>query len=287
MSAMVRSVLAVMTLAFGASALACAEPSDQTADEASSPSSDELQQIPPTGLSKDQLKAEVKRIAVENTLKTDDASLAAARKRLNPLIADLARIYKTPPASVELDNGFAGTWKQLFSDDFRAPPPGAPTADPASIHQVVTKNGYFYNFSNQILPTPPSAPKVVLTVFLRGEYTAAPLAHGLDIKFTRLGTLPSALPASDQIGALAANIESGAIGAPAPGPGSDAGPPPGAGGPPPGAGGPPPGARGPVGVTGKLQNLYLDADLRVALGGTQDQLFNKVYVLERVTPDGK
>jgi hypothetical protein len=269
-----------MALALGASGLACAEPSEQSADESSPPSSDELKQIPPTGLSKDQLKAEVRRIALENTLKTDDASLAAARKQLNPLIADLARIYGTPPASVELDNGFAGTWKQLFSDDFRAAPPGAPVADQASIHQVVTKNGYFYNFSNQVLPTPPSAPSVVLTVFLRGEYTAAPLAHGLDIKFTRLGTLPSALPASEQIGALAANIESGAIGAAAPGNAPGAGPTS-------GTGGPPPGARGPVGVKGKLQNLYLDADLRVSLGGTQDQLFNKVYVLERVPPTGK
>jgi hypothetical protein len=37
-----------------------------------------------------------------------------------------------------------------------------------------------------------------------------------------------------------------------------------------------------VGVKGKIKNLYLDGDLRIAIGGTSEQSFNKLYVLERV-----
>jgi hypothetical protein len=269
-----------LVLASCAGVFACGGANDEEGTVAEA--TEALRQIRPTGLTKAQLKARVRRIASENTLKTDDASRASARAQINPFIADLARLYKTPPATQELSTGgFAGTWKQLWSDDFRPAPPGAPAGDPASIFQVVTPKGYFYNFSNLVVPTPPGAPKVVIGSFLRGAYTLeTPTAHVLDIVFTRVGGLPSALPDSKGLGDLVEAIESGRVA-------GAGGPPGGVGGPPAGAGGrpagPPPGA-GPVGVKGKIQNLYLDADLRIALGGTSEQQFNKVYVLERVTP---
>ncbi len=110
------------------------------------------------------------------------------------------------------------------------------------------------------------------------------VANELDITFTRFGILPSVLPASQAIGALAESIERGEVGAPGAG-GPPAGPPAAASPSSSSAGGPPAGApRGPVGVKGKLRNLYLDGDLRIALGGTADQQFNKIYVLQRVNP---
>ena len=253
---------------------ACA--ANTTASENETPTTEEaLSQIEPTGLSRRALKAAVVRIASENTTKSDAESLIAARKKLNPLIADLARSYRTPAVAAELDRGFAGTWKQIWSDDYRPAPPGAPIPDPSSVFQVITKNGYFYNFGNQVIPTPPGAPRVVVGGFLRGEYTAAPGAHILDIKFTRFGVLPGALPDGAAIGVLALDIERGAVGGPGAASRADTGLQGDAGA---------PGRGGPVGVTGRLQNLYLDGDLRIALGGTKEQQFNKVFVLTRVNP---
>ncbi len=275
-----RTILSGILLLSGAAMVACTAPAETPAegDTLAETATDALSQIPATGLSKDQVKAKVRSLTSEDAAQNDVSRLGATRTRLNPVIADLARLYKAQPVTAELENGLAGTWKQLWTDDFRAPPPGAPKADAASIFQVVTGT-YVYNFSNQIIPTPPGAPKVVVGAFLRAEESVSAGSSVLDIVFTRLGILPTALPAPALIAQLAKDIESGAVGA---------GGPPGAGGPR-GAGGPPgagamPGARGPIGVKGKLRNLYLDGDLRVVIGGTADQSFNKFYILERVKP---
>lgn len=272
-----------------AAGVGCASPTE-TADEGAEVSADELRQIPPTGLSRDKLKSRVIGIASANTLRTDEASLRAVRGQLNRLVADLSRKYKTPAVATELENGFEGTWKQLWTDDFRGSPPGAPAGDPAAVYQVITKKGYFYNFSNLIVPTPTGAPRVAIGAFLRGEAAQdAANAHVLNIKFTKLGALPTSLPDANVLGALVEDIESGKVaattgrpGAGAPGSSGapSAGGAPGTGGAP-AAGGPPPGAT-PVGQEGKLQNLYLDSDLRVALGGTSAQSYNKLYILVRV-----
>jgi len=263
-----KEVLAATSLLAMATTAACTSSTAHDQDDGQRTAAETaLSQVKPTGLTKDQLKERVVDLATENTRNTDAASLAWVREQLNPLIADLARIYGQPPVEQELKNGFAGTWQQLWSDDFRPTPPGAPAGDVASIHQVVTDRGYFYNLSNLVVPTPPGAPAVLLTSFLRGKYEAdeTPPAHVLNIEFTRFGTLNQPLPASEALGQLVDDIESGKVGGAA------------------GPGGPP--GRGPVGVKGKIQNLYLDADLRIALGGTAEQSFNKVYVLTRVTAD--
>ena len=145
MKAQKESLLALLVLAAASALAGCSAASE--GDDASATEVPELRQIPPTGLSLDALKARVTQIASANTTKTDAASLADTRRALNPFVADLARIYKTPAVSVELDNGFASTWKQLFSDDVRPAPPGAPTQDPASIHQVVTAKAHHDDWS--------------------------------------------------------------------------------------------------------------------------------------------
>ena len=275
-----RKLLSGIVLLSGTALAACATPGETSneGEVSAETAADALSQIPATGLSKEQLKANVRRLTSEDTAQNDVSRLGATRTRLNPVIADLARLYKSQPVAKELESGLAGTWKQLWTDDYRAAPPGAPKADASSIFQVVT-GSYIYNFSNQIIPTPPGAPKVVVGSFLRAAESVSPGSSVLDIVFTRLGILPTALPAPALIAQLAKDIESGTVASGGP-PG--VGGPPGPGGPP-GAGAPP-GSRGPIGVKGKLRNLYLDGDLRVVIGGTEDQNYNKVFILERVAP---
>jgi hypothetical protein len=254
---------------------------DDASDSSTEAAAEAIAQIPATGLTEEQLKTKVRKLSAADLEQNDSNRLTATRTALNPVIADLARIYTSVPVTQELEKGLSGTWRQLWTDDFRASPPGVPKVDPAAIYQVVAGT-YIYNFSNQTIPTPPGAPKVVVSAFLRAQPTVTPMSASLDIQFTKLGILPSALPKGDAIGKLAADLESGVVGAGGP-PAGAGGPPAGAGGPPAGAGGPPAGA-GPVGIKGKLRNLYLDGDLRIVRGGTKEQSFNKVYILERVKP---
>ena len=261
----VSHLVPVALLATSSMLVACSSGESSNDEPSFESASDALGQVPSTGLSREALKAEVTRIAVENTTRIEPDNLVATRERINPFVADLARIYGTPNVNEELASGLADTWRQLWSDDVRPAPAGAPKQDPERIYQVVTDRGYFYNFSNQVVPTPPGAPKVVVSAFLRGVYAIAANETSLDLEFTRFGILSTPLPDERTLGTLVDRIERGEVGAPT------------------GAGGPPSGApSGPVGVQGKIRNLYLDRDLRIGLGGTAEQQFNKLYVLARV-----
>lgn len=68
-----------------------------------------LSQVPPTGLSEAALKSKILRIVNENTTNTDADSLREVRAQLNPLIADLARLYGKPSVKDELGRGLART----------------------------------------------------------------------------------------------------------------------------------------------------------------------------------
>jgi hypothetical protein len=227
------SIVALSAIAATACSAETATESDATQDELGSANSKALKQ-------------KLLAIAEANTSNTVD--LAATRKSLNPLIAQLAGIYGSPPAATE--KRVFGVWKQIWSDDFRPSPPGAPAADLTRIYQVVTPNGYFFNFGES------KTPGGAFGTALRGKYASN--GRGLDIEFTRLAALSGALPADSGIGMLATKIENGAEQV------KDFPP------------------RPPIGVQGKLQNLYLDSELRIVQGGTIQQQYNQIYILKRV-----
>lgn len=196
-----------------------------------------------------QLKAQIRQIANANTANETDPGVRAA---LDPLVERLAAIYGRPTAEEELPV-LKGAWHQIWSDDFRRNPPLV-HLDLFNTYQIVTDRGYFYNLSNTRF--------LFFTVIgaLRGAYT--PDGPALDIEFTRFGVATGDLRRTPDLSAFAENIERGqkllfAI------PGN-----------------------GPVGVRGKIENLYLDQDFRVAKGGTAEQNYDRYYILDRVPSTG-
>jgi hypothetical protein len=176
----------------------------------------------------------------------------------------------TQPAQDQLPL-LEGAWRQIWSD-FPYPMSFWNKMDPEQIYQVVTRDGYYYNLSDS-----KALGIVGLTGVLRGAYQ--PNGTGLDIKFTKVGFRFGTLKKNEDLFALAGKLESGAKKFyPIPGGGKA--------------------PKGPVNISGRLENLYLDDDLRIDRGTQNDFVDSKgkvlvpgysdrIFVLDRVTTPAK
>ena len=200
-----------------------------------------------------ELKAQVRAISLQNLGNRDN--LSATRATLEPLVQELAKFHS--PASAEADLGLtAGAWKEIFSDDVEPEPPGFKT-DRDGVYQVITSEGYFYNFGNLNGPGP-----LKLLGVLRGVYT--PTADFLNIEFTKVTIRPRPLREGEILTDLVEKLEAGDVFTISP-PGDNKFP------------------KGPVGAKGNIKNLFIDGDFRVATGSNfADGKFD-MYVLDKVT----
>jgi hypothetical protein len=251
-------LLSAFTLSF--SVVACAVPAaEDTAQVSSSLSTDG--QLTDGELAA--TKAEVRRIALANTLRQDN--LDAVRAELDPLVDRLARHFGARPATAKLPL-VAGAWRQMWSDfPYQMNP--ILRMDAAQIYQVVSSDGYYYNLGDDR-----AFGFLGLTGVLRGEYT--PDGARLRVAFTDVGYRLGLLRDDDDLVRLASDIEGGCRGYFRV----------------PGGGRAP---RGPVGIRGTLETVYVDGDLRIERG-TQDDFVDdagavvvpgvgvKLFVLERV-----
>jgi hypothetical protein len=199
------------------------------------------------------LKSQIRGIAIENLERRDN--LAETRARLEPLVKELSSFHRPENAAADLPL-LEGAWKELFSDDVEPEPPGFGT-DRDGVYQVITSEGYFYNFGNLI----GFGPLRVLGV-LRGEYK--PVNDFLNIEFTKVSVRLNGLRENEDLDQLVADIESGAVSTIVP-PGDSRAP------------------NGPVGAQGNIRNIYIDSDFRVATGSNFADGIQDLFVLDKVT----
>jgi hypothetical protein len=204
-------------------------------------------------------KTELRRITTANMTRTDNYD--DVRAQVEPLVAKLAAHFGEQSASDKLPL-VAGAWRQLWSD---YPYPMAPfiTMDLSQVYQVVSEDGYYWNIGESA-----AFSLFGITGVLRGRYEAD--GTKLNIAFTESGFRIGRLPRRTQLVSYANDLEDGSLRRfSLPG-------------------------GGPVGVSGTLETLYVDSDLRVETG-TQDEqrdangvvtrpgLGAKYFILERVT----
>ena len=182
------------------------------------------------------LKERIRAISLANQTRTDNLPAVAAQ--LRPLVNRLVALV--PQTQQEKQDLVIGTWYNLWSNLGYGP--SAP--DLRRIFQVVTSQGYYFNLSQS------PAPLLLIgtAVFaLRGAY--APIPEGFAIRFTRNGFFGGTLVGRTgaELFTLATDIERGARPLiPLP---------------------------GPIGISGRLTNIYVDQDLRIA-GGDQTPVFD-------------
>lgn len=258
-----RHAILALTLALplSASVFGCAA---STADDDVASTSSSLTTLSPAELAA--TKAKVRAIANANMTRTDNVE--AVRAQLDPLVAKLAAHFGDRPVSAKLPL-VEGAWRQLWTD---FPYPMAPflTMDSTQVYQVVTSDGYYYNLGDNR-----AFGLFGLTGVLRGAYVAN--GNKLNIQFTNSGFRFGRLAKGEDLFALATGLESGdrsylSL---------------------PGGGKAP---NGPVGISGTLETLYVDADLRIERG-TQNDFSDgnvtrpgvgpKFFILDRVSTPAK
>lgn len=200
-----------------------------------------------------ELKSQIRSIAIENLGRRDN--LEQTRALIEPLALELAKYHNPADAAADVP-ALEGAWKELFSDDVEPEPPGFSTVRD-EVYQVITSNGYFYNFGNLAGP----GPLKVLGV-LRGEYT--PAEDFLNIEFTKVSIRARPLRSGELLMDVVEKIEAGSMATFTP-PGDNRAP------------------RGPVGAKGNIRNLFIDSDFRVATGSNFADGKYDLYILDKVT----
>ncbi len=214
-----------------------------------------------------ELKHQISAISSANTKRVDN--MAAVSAQLAPLVAELQRLtpVKTQAQNADL---LEGAWHQLWGN-LEMMSPGFIRQDLTEVFQVVSKDGYYYNFgSNCIFSLLPA------TGILRGKYTSSDA--GFDIEFTKVGFRIGALNEDRDLVAYTKKFEFDGKRILATGSGRA--------------------PKGPVGIKGHLTTLYVDEDFRIA-GGDQTAFAdetgtvlvpgrdNLLFVLERHTPSAR
>lgn len=203
-------------------------------------------------------KAQLRAICNANTTRTDN--LEEVRADVDPLVAKLAKHFGTRPAAQKVPL-VAGAWRQIWSD---YPYPMAPFVDMdlSQVYQVVSADGHYWNLGDSR-----ALGFLGLTGVLRGSWVAD--GTKLRIQFTNSGFRFGRLAKGVDLVSYADDLESGErtyVGLP---------------------------GGGPVGISGTLETLYVDGDLRVERG-TQDEFRDedgnvkrpaigaKYFILDRV-----
>jgi hypothetical protein len=208
-------------------------------------------------------KARLRAICNPNMTRTDNAD--AVRAEVDPLVEKLAKHFGKRTAAQKLPL-VAGAWRQIWSD---FPYPMAPfvTMDFAQIYQVVSADGHYWNIGDSR-----AFGFIGITGVLRGRYDLD--GSRLNIEFTNSGFRFGRLKAGVDLVAYANDLEDGDktyLGLP---------------------------GGGPVGISGALETLYVDGDLRIERGSQNDVLNDdgtvkragfdaKLFILDRVQTPAK
>ena len=193
------------------------------------------------GKSIDQLKSEILSISAQYTNEIELAD--EAREILQPLVDELVALTPVRTEAEKLDQ-VAGGWKNVWS--FRTFGFGI---DNNQVYQIVSKDGYYYNFSKINLG------KVEFATFLRGAYED--VGEQLRIEFTNNNIRLGFYPLGTNLMELGESFEAGEIRSVA--------------------------IPGPIGVTGDLINLYVDEDLRIVTGRSDGETVDDLFILRRVS----
>lgn len=219
------------------------------------------------------LKGYVVSVSESNTGRRDN--LAEVRRALLPAIALLSLDFAANRPEDELALT-TGAWKSIWDDSDATAPPPPLVVDGQNIYQVV-EDGFYYNVTNQAAPGP-EGELIDTQYFLKGQYTIARPAtdenqgelalNVVDLEFAdsvvRLGDLEEGA----DLRALVAEIDQWVTQGE-------------------GVGMPPIPAPGPAGQTGLLFNLYIDEDLRIAAGFSDDEPDDiGLFVLRRAATVG-
>lgn len=167
---------------------------------------------------------------------------ADVRAELQPLVDELVSLVPVRAEAEKLPT-VVGGWQNLWTDmSFRGG-----YVDDANIYQVVYADGYYYNISRI---TPPDGEA---TGFLRGSFVDA--GDHLDIEFTRNALSLEWLRSGADLIRAGQAVETGEMHV------TD--------------------RPGPIGVRGRLQNTYVDEDLRIVIGQSSTDAQDSLFVLTR------
>ncbi len=214
------------------------------ADEAVDVATEELNgRLSPSELAA--TKARLRAMCNPNTTRTDN--FADVRREVDPLVDKLARHFGKRSAASKVPL-VAGAWRQIWSD---YPYPMAPfvTMDLSQVYQVVSADGHYWNLGDSR-----AFGFVGITGVLRGSYV--PDGTLLRIQFTNSGFRFGRLAKGTDLVGYASDLETGErsyLGLP---------------------------GGGPVGISGTLETLYVDGDLRIERG-TQDEVRGEDGTVER------
>jgi len=199
-----------------------------------------------------QLKKQIIDLSFENI--ANDDTRVVVRQKLNRLTMELAAL--SPAVTEERLGLFSpGSWQQIWSDERDNSPPGSPKLDLNQVYQVISPEGWGYNFGvrliNGVIP---------VTFALLAEASVSGNKQTTEIKkaFSR----GRGLSTGESVRQLAEEIHSGK---------SlefterDAGQFP----------------NGPIGAKGVLTILFIDQDLKIGTSPNVYTGFNEMFVMHR------
>jgi hypothetical protein len=208
------------------------------------------------------LKNEIVRIAEANTDRTDN--IDEVRAQLDPLVDELEQYFiaDRPENEAQL---VQGSWKSLWYDD--------PDIDQADIFIEIDRNNvyqvvfdtFYYNVTNNTLDLGLVEPTLVHS-FLKGNFTLTNLPDDTNVGEPRLNVIDlefddnvarlGGIPQDKNLVELVEEVDSGQLlTIPVP---------------------------GPKGITGELWNAYLDDELRISRGFSDENGVLDLYILRRV-----
>lgn len=195
----------------------------------------------------DALKNEI--ISISRSYAGQDDKLVEARQALDPLVKQLALYNPEDTAEGQLPL-LVGGWKEIWSDEREPAPPGF-VIDRSQVYQVIDADGYFYNLADT------TTPFGVGTGILRGVYNVRE-GVALNIEFTASKFRPTALSSGADLVAFTDEVEAESKDNATPDK-----------------------PQGPVGVKGILDNVYVDAEFRVAIEKDPQENVRALFVLEK------
>ena len=169
-------------------------------------------------------------------------NLPEIRAQLQPLVDELESLVPARTESQKKEQ-VVGVWHSLWSDmSF------GPVVDYANVFQVVYPEGFYYNISREVLPN-----GAVATGYLRGSF--ADVGDSYRIEFTRNAIADGWFDPGVDLWSAGLAVENGTVRV------MD--------------------VPGPVGVRGDLQNVFVDEDLRIVVGKSDDDEADSMFVLSR------
>jgi hypothetical protein len=145
------------------------------------------------------IKEQIIRLATENMTNID--SRPQVRAQLEQLVAQLQA--ESGPVSEEAIGRYsAGSWQQLWADERDNSPPGSPKQDLAKIYQVVSPQGWGFNFGVRNVN-----PQVAVTFAL--QVSASVTGNVQTTTITKAFSRASALEPGESVGDMALQIFEG------------------------------------------------------------------------------